>query len=94
MRRDKYVSGCRRCHPGLGQGAAPGRWQPARPTSFFFRSGYAQPKLKSAQPRNIKKVYEAGSDGGRQTRVRTRSLGTGARPHESAGGEQADGVAV
>mgnify|MGYP005653491613 CR=1 FL=1 len=35
-RRGKHVSESRRCHPGFGQGSAPGRWQPAGQTSFFF----------------------------------------------------------
>ena len=39
----KYVSGSRRCYPGFGRGSAPGRWQPARPTSFFFFDGVVWP---------------------------------------------------
>ena len=38
MRWDKHMSESWCCHPGFSQGAAPGRWQPAGPTSFFSTS--------------------------------------------------------
>ena len=54
-----HVSESRRCHPGFGQGAAPGRWQPAEQTSFFIEAPFAGFESPSSGMELLASLYES-----------------------------------
>ena len=57
-RRGKNASESRRCHPGFGQGAASGRWQPAGQISFFLST------CRCSTPKTHRKHSEPPRNGG------------------------------